>query len=236
VIVVAGSRHDPVAVELVRRWPGAALCDAGDLMAPGWRWSASSWSASTSSPAGRRTWVVAGSVVPDADVTGVFVRRSAVYPDELGGTHRDDRAYLASEALALLVVVLATTGAVVVNPVDAGTLGTDALRPERWMRVAAELGVDVAPLRLTNGQVSPRPETGPQPECIVEVVAGEACGDTSRQAVAAVSVAGALGLRWAVAGFDGGGRLCALSTTPAPSPRAADRLGALLGARSGRAA
>lgn len=225
-IVVIGSRHDPVAAELVRRWPGGALCDARDLMAPGWRWSADA------GLGGRdRQWVVGGGGVLDTEVTGVFLRRSAVYPDELTGTHPDDRAYLAAEAHAFLIYVLATTNALAVNPVSEGTLGVDALRPERWMRAAAELDVPVAPLRLTSTTPVPNPLT--LPESLIEVVGGEAL-PTGRLGDAAVAVTGALGLRWSVASFDRDDRLCALTATPPPSPQAADRLGILLARRAGR--
>src|SRR5262245_30078339 len=136
-------------------------------MSPGWRWS------SVADAGGRyRQWVIGGDIVLDAEVTGVFLRRSAVYPDELTETHPDDRAYLAAEAHAFLVLVLATTSALVVNPVSEGTLGVDALRPERWMRIAADLGVPVAPLRLSSRSSVPGLST--HPESLIEVVAGEA--------------------------------------------------------------
>lgn len=122
-----------------------------------------------------------------------------------------------------------------VNPVSHGTVGADALRPERWMRVAAELGVPVAPLRLTSVALSQRAGAATQPESLVEVVAGEA-SPAGSLADAAVAVTGALALRWAVAGFDRAGRLCTLTTTPAPSPEAAGRLGVVLAGPPGRAA
>ena len=60
---------------------------------------------------------------------GVFVRRSAVYPEEFPSTHPDDRGYLAAEAHAFLVFVLADDArAAVANPVADGALGDDALR------------------------------------------------------------------------------------------------------------
>ena len=131
VIVVAGSRHDPVATDLAEQWPDAALCSAEDLTASGWIWP--------SRPGdGPATWVVDGAVVPDSQVTGVFVRRATVYAEELTATHPDDRAYLAAEAHAFLVYVLHRTAATVVNPVDdGGAFGESALRPEHWMAVAA---------------------------------------------------------------------------------------------------
>ena len=89
----------------------------------------------------RARWVIDGATVPDADVTGVLVRRTYVYPEELVTTHRDDREYLAAEATAFLIFVLSRTGAVVINEVGDGALGDDAIRPERWMRVAAGMGM-----------------------------------------------------------------------------------------------
>ena len=224
-IVVVGSRHDPVAVELVRQWPGAALCGADDLMGSGWRWPARVCSGSD-----ERRWVVNGDVVLDAEVTGVYVRRSAVYPDELTSTHSDDRAYLASEATAFLVYVLATTGAVVVNPVGDGTLVAPALRPELWMRVAAGLGVPVSPLRLSSDVSPPPGGSESEPTSLVEVVAGEAL-TTGYLASASVAVVGALGLQWAAVRFDRSGHLCGLTSSSAPSTEAADRLGVLLSDR-----
>jgi hypothetical protein len=217
VIAVAGSRHDAVAQELVRRWPDAALCGAEDLTTRGWRWPSSSGS--------ERTWVIDDATVPDREVTGVFVRRSAVYPDEFPRTHRDDRTYLAAEAHAFLVFVLATTGAMVVNPVSDATFGADALRPERWMPVASRLGVTVNPLRIAS-RGRPRPF---DPATIVEVVGREPlAAPPVPLADAAVAVTGALGLTWGVAAFDDEGRLGALSITRPPSTDAACRLGQLL--------
>ena len=54
-IVVIGSRHDPVATSMVEALPAAALCSAEDLTRPGWVWP-------LASPEAAR-WVVDGSVV-----------------------------------------------------------------------------------------------------------------------------------------------------------------------------
>ena len=67
-----------------------------------------------------RTWVVDTKRVCDDDVTGVFVRRPTVYPEELTSTHPEDRPFLASEIHSFLTFVLATTSARVVNPVSDG--------------------------------------------------------------------------------------------------------------------
>ena len=121
-----------MAVALVESWPAAALCSAEDLTRPGWVWR--------SPPSGGARWVVDGRLIADDDVTGVFVRRSTVYPEELLSTHADDRAYLAAEAHAFLVFVLATTRALVANPVGDGSLGEESVRAERWIAAADESG------------------------------------------------------------------------------------------------
>ena len=216
-IVVLGSRHDPVAVELVGAWPGAALCSAEDLTRPGWVWRSPS--------AGAARWVVDGRVVADDEVSGVFVRRSTVYPEELRSTHPDDRAYLAAEAHAFLVFVLGTTGARVANPVFDGSLGDESVSAERWLGAADEVGVPVAPLRMASDRAPSRPAR----QSIVEAVGDEVFG-----AAPAGTLAGArclcarLGLTWASFAFDGRQRLRSVSTSRPPGSDARRALGRLL--------
>lgn len=218
-IVVLASRHDEVAADLVARWSSAALCSAEDLTQRGWAWSAT---AKGNGP----TWVVGGTIVPDEQVTGVFVRRSTVYAEELTRTHPDDRAYLAAETHAFLAYVLSATAARVVNPVDeGGTYGEAALRPERWMQAAVDAGVAVAPLRVRSSgrQHSPVRATN------FEVVGEQALGNSNPLlAASALEICRRLGLCWALASFDKRGRLSAITTTSAPSPRAADALARIL--------
>jgi hypothetical protein len=216
-IVVLGSRHDPVAAALVDAWPTAALCSADDLTRPGWAWS--------SGPRGANKWVVDGTIVDDERVAGVFVRRSTVYPEELVGTHAGDRSYLAAETHAFLVFVLAATGAIVVNRGADGSLGDEDLRPERWMQAAADVGLAVAPLRLSNAPVRPRRLT----TTMVEVVGGEVVGDApARSARLVVALAEVLDLRWATMVFDGRHRLVAVTSAQSPGAEATAALGRLL--------
>lgn len=218
-IVVLGSRHDEVATDLVKAWPAAALCSAEDLTRPGWNWR-------SEQADGQSDWVIDGAVVPDCQVTGVFVRRATVYPEELTATHPEDRAYVASEAHAFLVYVLHCSGARVVNPVDdGGAFGEAALRPEHWMTVAASLGVEVAPMVLrSTGR--PQPAT---PNVLVEVVGAEHIGaPTEPLGDTAVAMSASLGLRWAVVAFDDTNRLTAVTTRSRPSPAATERLAQLL--------
>ena len=218
-IVVVGSRHDPVAIGLAAGLPRGALCGADDLTRPGWCWP-------LASPEGAR-WVVDGCTVDDRDVRGVIVRRNRVHPEELLATHADDREYLAAEATAFLGFVLSRTAARVVNrPVD-GLLGDDALRPEQWMAAALRLGLAVAPLQMRSGGRLPAPGAA-EP---LEVAVGRAFGSgpPARHA-AAVALAAELGLDFACLVFDGRGRLLALSTQGDPSLRARSALAAAFGA------
>ncbi len=219
-IVVVGSRHDPVARGLVEALPAATLCGADDLTRPGWVWPLESPEDAC--------WVVDGRVVPDREVTGVLVRRNYVYPQELLGTHPDDRDYLAAEATAFLVFVLSRTGARVVNPVGDGALGDDVVRPDRWMPVAAAAGIPVRPLRMrAGGRLTPPPRT-----TTAEVAAGEVFGDaTPARRRAAQALAASLGLPYVVFVFDGQRRLVTLSTTMAPSDGGIAALAGFLGGR-----
>lgn len=216
-IVVVGSRHDSVAAALVDAWPHAALCSAEDLTQPGWAWRPDS----ALSP----RWVVNSEVVADENITGVFVRRSTVYPEEFLSTHPDDRSYLAAEAHAFLVFVLAATRAVVANPVANGALGDEAIRPERWISAAGEAGLSVVPLRLTSSRLRPR-RLHP---IVVEVVGDDAFGDApARSKVAAVRLAHQLELLWATVVFDGRHRLLTITSDRAPGGEAVAALGRLL--------
>ncbi len=217
-IVVVGSRHDPVATELVQAWRPAKLCSAEDLTSAGWVWPIPSDGAAP-------TWVIDGEPQADDAVTGVFVRRSAVYPEELRGTHPDDRGYLAAETHALLLFVLATTKARVVNPVGDGALGDEAVRPETWMVAAGVLGVPVAPVRLASRPCRRRSLR----VSTVQVVSDEGFGGAPlRSRDRAVAVAQRLGLSWATFMFDGRQRLLAVSTAMRPEPRATRALHRLL--------
>lgn len=218
-IVVLASHHDKVATDLVARWPSAALCSADDLTRRGWAWPGAANGSSA-------TWVISGEIVTDECVTGVFVRRSTVYAEELTRTHPDDRVYLAEETHAFLAYVLSRTTARVVNPVDdGGTYGEAVLRPERWMQAAIESGVAVAPVRVRSAGA----QHVPVQAMSFEVVGGQVMGNASSPlAAAALEVCRSLRLCWAVACFDKSGRLSAITTTPAPSPAAAAALARIL--------
>lgn len=216
-IVVLGSSHDAVAMDLVALWPQAVLCSAEDLVSAGWVWR-------REQPASR-IWVVNRRQIPDEEVTGVFVRRSSVYPEELITTHPEDRVFLAAEIHAFLVFVLASTFARVVNPISDGAFGEEALRAHRWSALALQLGISIRPLRVTNEPHRPiRFRT-----LTVEVVGDEVFGEApSRLRESALRLAQALGLGWGVFVFDTRQRLVTITAARQPSNSAAAALGRFL--------
>jgi hypothetical protein len=220
-IVVIGSRHDKVAAALVEAWPSAALCSAEDLTRPGWVWQLNGARSSR--------WVIGGEIVDDEDVTGVFLRRSAMYPEEFLSTHPDDRTYLAAETHAFLIFVLAATGAAVATPVADGALGDEAIRPERWMPIARQLGLSVAPLRLTSNRR--RQQVRP---LMLEVVGHEVFGNAPpRSKDAALQLVHQLNLLWAAVVFDQRHRLVTITSAQPPCDEAVPALGCLLARRAG---
>ena len=96
----------PVAAALVESRPGAALCSAEDPTRPGWAWRsgrrpAAAWCRSTDESSPTTT-----------TSAGVFVRRSAVYPEELSSTRRRrPRSIWRRKPTPSSCLVLATTRA-----------------------------------------------------------------------------------------------------------------------------
>jgi hypothetical protein len=214
-IVVIGSACDSVAASLVDSWPSAQLLSAADLTSSGWEWG--------SDRPGR--WVVGGRSVSDRDVSGVFVRRANVYGDELLSIHPDDRGYVAGESHAFLIAVLASTRAIVVNPVFDAALGDEALRPESWMRSAVAAGITVSPIRLT----SRTQDQPPLSQRRVDVVGEDTFGKASERChVGAAALVRMLGLHWATCLFDGRERLLTVTTAAAPAKDSIQTLGRLL--------
>jgi hypothetical protein len=220
VIVVLGSRHDPIARSIVDALPNAVLCSADDLTLPGWEW----WLGSS----GENHWVAGGARIADAEVTGVLVRRTCVYPEELTRTHADDREYLAAETTAFLSFVLSHTGARVVNPVADGAFGEEAIRVERWMQEAREIPLEVAPLRLSLDAASARAA----PATMIEVVGNEAFHDAPHPLLHQfVELAQRLRLDYCRFLLDTEGRLVGVSGAGQPSGPALATLSHLLAGR-----
>lgn len=199
-VIVVGSRHDRVAGQLVAEWPGSALCTAEDLFQAG-------WVLRPTRPEKNR-WVVGGRVVPDTDVSGILVRRSSVYPEELVGVDPADRTYLAAEGTALLIAMLGGSSARVVNPVTDGGIGSTVWRPERWLQFAGSLGLPVRPLRSARAHNPVATTSGTD---VVTVLGARTWGGKDRTAAEdARALLGAAGVVYGRVVLDGDGVVVAV--------------------------
>ena len=174
-IVVAGSRFDAAARELVEQWPGgeAQLLTADDLTTAGWRWTNEAPSEGTAVVSGRRVRV--------QSIRGVLTRRPAVLPQELVTIAEADRCYVAAEITAFLMAWLSSLSCPVLNRPQGGCLSGPNWRIDQWLRTASSIGIPVRPIV----RAVPAPAPGPVREAPshrldrVVVVGSEVFGDIS---------------------------------------------------------
>lgn len=192
-LVVVGSRHDPGAFEIVKRWErwGAALLSCEDLSAPGWRYN----------PADRRASraVVDGRIVREGDIRGVLVRRPQVLQQELAHIATADREFVAAEMGAFLFAWLSHLRCRVLNRPRGTSLCGPNWRSQQWTQAAARVGLEVEPIRRqvparTTTNIGSSSQDGRKPvqavivgeRCLGEISAAQAAG--ARKLVAAAGV------------------------------------------------
>jgi hypothetical protein len=172
-LLIVGGTHDTDAHSAVARLElklgprQAALLDAVDLSRPGWRLFAND--------PGDGAIVASGRVISVREVTAVLVRRMAVYSQELGHVHEDDRAYVASEMTALLAWWLRVVPVPVLNrPAGGAMLCGPGWRPERWRALASRLGFPVVRLRREISKPALLPVAVTEVVSVGDVIVGEA--------------------------------------------------------------
>jgi hypothetical protein len=209
-LLIVGGTHDTDAHSAVA-WlklklgpRQAALLDAVDLSRPGWRLFANN-------PEGGAI-VASGRVVPVRDVTAVLVRRMAVYSQELGHVHADDRAYVASEMTALLAWWLRVVPVPVLNrPTGGAMLCGPGWRPERWRALASRLGFPVVRLRREISKPALLPAVVTEVILVGEMIVGEASRPVA-DCLLALARAAKIALLYAA--FDRRGALVTAHTLP----------------------
>jgi hypothetical protein len=137
VIIILASRYDQAARLLAERWAAhdATLLTAQDLSASGWNFQTPAW--------GSGQAVAGGRVIANDRITGVLTRLAGIDPAELDHVAPEDAAYIASEMTAFLVAWLSTLSCPVLNRPAPECLCGPTWRTERWIRVAAGLGIPV---------------------------------------------------------------------------------------------
>lgn len=185
-LVVLAAAGDAAATALVERWrfAGASLLTARDLSTAGWR----VWPGAPADGVA----VVDGARVAVREIGAVLTRVPAVTARDVPWILRADRAYVAQEMTAFLLAWLSELECPVVNRPSPTGLWGPHLAPERWVRLAVDAGLRVAP---------------PHRGGVTVTVAGERCiGDVTEDLCAgALTVARTAGVEMLAVRFDGRG-------------------------------
>lgn len=166
-LLIVGGERDAEALAAVESFghDRAALLTAKDLSQPG-------WNLPFLRPSDHRI-IVGGRAISADSITGVLVRRLAVYPQELIHVHEADREYVASEMTALLTWWLHELPMPVLNRPAAGVLCGPGWRPEQWRALAARLGHAVTASTRTGRDPEALPLGRTEVVTIGDAVAGE---------------------------------------------------------------
>ena len=135
-VVIAG-QNDLSARALVHAWNefDVALMTPRDLSEQGWRYKPG---------AGDGCTVVAGGrILAARDIRGIVTRLASVGEEELVNIVPQDRAYIAAEMTAVLQAWLSEIKVPVVNRPSSTCLSGPYWRREKWVHVAAHLGIRV---------------------------------------------------------------------------------------------
>jgi hypothetical protein len=136
-LVILASDLDETAVELTHRWARheAVMLTPRDLSTPGWSFD----------PLGSTSSAVAGGErISSRDIRAVYIRRSAVFAEELVWIAAEDRHYAAAEMTAFLLAWLSSLPVPVVNAPTPTALCGPGLRPAGWRALARGMGIETA--------------------------------------------------------------------------------------------
>lgn len=141
-ILIVAAAADAAAATLADSWrrTDVRCLRPADLSMPGWQHFVAANGA-------RGSAVVAGSIVPESEVTGVLTRTSWISPYELPVIAEADRSYAAMEMAAFLLSWLSSLDCPVVNRPTPGCLAGPPWRMPQWMAAAAMAGLKVPDLR-----------------------------------------------------------------------------------------
>lgn len=179
-IVVLAGAVDEEARTLPARLPGldVRLLTPVDLSRPGWEFRPGHADAIA---------VVDGELISTA-LTAVLVRLPWVGEHDLPHIDAGDRAYVAAEMTALLLAWLSALPCPVVNRPSTTCLAGPLWRPERWARLAAAVGLSVAPVQRCagTGATPPQPPTPTEDDGATVTVVGSRCLGTDDRHVASL--------------------------------------------------
>lgn len=143
------------------RAEGARLLMPSDLSRPGWCHRVGDPAASVA--------VVEGDAIPASALRGVITRLAAIAPAQLPHVAEADRDYVASEMSAFLGAWLSALACPVLNRPFVPSLSGPVWRTEQWARLALDLDIPVAPVRLTLRPGAPMPAPPPPGDACVRL-------------------------------------------------------------------
>lgn len=160
-LIIIANCWDAVAHTLVERWAvyGACLLTPDDLSVIGWRYYPGDIQASRA--------MVAGCPLDARDIGAVITRLPWVSEHDLGHIVPADRAYVAAEMNAFLLSWLIELPCPVLNRPTPTCLSGPYWRQEKWVHIAAQLGI---PVTLVHRQSALRTTPPGLPELPMESV------------------------------------------------------------------
>jgi hypothetical protein len=198
-IVIVASRHDLLAQTVANRWQvhDARVLTPRDLSLAGWQYR----------PGDDRKGkaVIAGQVVPNAEISAVLTSLPGVWIGELPEIVPEDREYIAAEMTAFLLTWLTSLGPRVHNRPTATGLTGPFWRPERWLHAAAQAGIPIRPLhRYAAPDTLPTPPLPASGAAHITVIGTQAVGQVDEALKAqARQLARLAGVALLTARFDG---------------------------------
>jgi hypothetical protein len=160
-LLIVTNQYDNTAAALAVQWGRAdvRIMRPSDLSVGGWSYRPGD--------VGVSRFVAGGSPARTSDLSGVLTRMACVFEGDLRHIQPADRAYVASEMTALLLAWLSELPVPVINRPTATCLCGPLWSQERWLHMAAGLGIPVVTARRQvrqPGSASPTaPPQGPTP-------------------------------------------------------------------------
>ena len=188
-LVILAKAGDERGVMLRKAWDSAdaALVTPADLSQAGWCFEPSAPSTGHATIERRR--------VPLSDIEGICALLPAVLESDLPHITQGDRSYIAAEMTAFLCAWLTSLPCPKVNPPSPYCLCGLNWRTERWIHLAARLGLPIRGVVRSAGRAGPAPNIGGGTETGV-VVGDRVFGPLDRTAAGwATLIAQAAGVR-----------------------------------------
>jgi hypothetical protein len=188
-LLILANAQDQRGIVLRQVWnnAGAALVTPRDLSQAGWSFDPSAPS--------RGYAVIEHQRVACKDIEGICALLPAVFESDLPHIAAGDRTYVAAEMTAFLYAWLAGLQCPKANPPFPYCLCGPNWRTERWIHLAARLGLPTRGAVRSVGRAEPVPNVGPAAETVT-VVGDQAFGQINRASAGwATLIADAAGVR-----------------------------------------